>query len=68
MLPVARRNGLRNWAYQGDAGIDAYAAYTKVPLALAQRTRDEFYPKQSLQLAEVKGSTSRSSRRRSSNI
>ena len=27
----------------------------KVPRALAQRTRDEFYPKASLQLAEVKG-------------
>ena len=27
----------------------------KVPRALAQRTRDEFYPKAALQLAEVKG-------------
>ncbi len=44
-----------DWAYQGDAGIDAYAAYAKVSRALAQRTRDEFYPKESLQLAEVKG-------------
>jgi NitT/TauT family transport system substrate-binding protein len=44
-----------DWAYQGDAGIDVYAAYAKVPRALAQRTRDEFYPKESLQLAEVKG-------------
>ncbi|MBX9773501.1 MAG: ABC transporter substrate-binding protein [Xanthobacteraceae bacterium] len=44
-----------DWAYQGDAAIDAYAAYAKVPRALAQRTRDEFYPKASLQLAEVKG-------------
>jgi NitT/TauT family transport system substrate-binding protein len=44
-----------DWAYQGEAAIDAYAAYAKVPRALAQRTRDEFYPKQSLQLAEVKG-------------
>ncbi len=26
-----------------------------MPRALAQRTRDEFYPKESLQLAEVKG-------------
>ena len=26
-----------------------------MPRALAQRTRDEFYPKASLQLAEVKG-------------
>jgi NitT/TauT family transport system substrate-binding protein len=44
-----------DWAYQGDAAIDAYAAYAKVPRALAQRTRDEFYPKESLQLGEVKG-------------
>jgi NitT/TauT family transport system substrate-binding protein len=44
-----------DWAYQGDAPIDAYAAYAKVSRALAQRTRDEFYPKESLQLAEVKG-------------
>jgi len=44
-----------DWAYQGDAAIDAYAAYAKVPRVLAQRTRDEFYPKESLQLAEVKG-------------
>ena len=44
-----------DWAYSGDAAIDAYADYAKVPRALAQRTRDEFYPKESLQLAEVKG-------------
>jgi NitT/TauT family transport system substrate-binding protein len=44
-----------DWAYAGDAAIDAYAAYAKVPRALAQRTRDEFYPKASLQLAEVRG-------------
>jgi len=44
-----------DWAYAGDAGIDAYAALAKVPRALAQRTRDEFYPKASLQLTEVRG-------------
>ena len=44
-----------DWAYSGDAAIDAYAAYAKVPRALAQRTRDEFYPKESLQLTEVRG-------------
>ena len=44
-----------DWAYAGDAGIDAYAALAKVPRALAQRTRDDFYPKTSLQLAEVRG-------------
>ena len=44
-----------DWAYSDAGAIDAYAEYAKVPRALAQRTRDEFYPKQSLQLAEVKG-------------
>jgi NitT/TauT family transport system substrate-binding protein len=44
-----------DWAYTGDAALDAYAEIAKVPRALAQRTRDQFYPKDSLQLAEVKG-------------
>ena len=44
-----------DWAYSDDRSIDTYAEMVKVPLALAQRTRDEFYPKASLQLAEVKG-------------
>lgn len=44
-----------DWAYSGPEAIDAYAAMANVPRALAQRTRDEFYPKESLQLAEVKG-------------
>jgi NitT/TauT family transport system substrate-binding protein len=42
-----------DWAYSGDAAIDAYATLAKVPRDLAQRTRDAFYPKQSLQLSEV---------------
>jgi NitT/TauT family transport system substrate-binding protein len=44
-----------DWAYSDDRSIDIYAEMAKVPRALAQRTRDEFYPKASLQLAEVKG-------------
>lgn len=44
-----------DWAYANDAAIDAYAALAKVPRELALRTRDEFYPKESLQLTEVKG-------------
>ena len=44
-----------DWAYAGDASIDAYAALANVPRALAQRTRDEFFPKSSLQLGEVRG-------------
>ena len=44
-----------DWSYSGDAAIDAYAALAKVPRDLALRTRDEFYPKQSLQLSEIRG-------------
>jgi NitT/TauT family transport system substrate-binding protein len=44
-----------DWAYSGDGAIEAYAEIAKVPPALAKRTRDEFYPKDSLQLREVKG-------------
>jgi NitT/TauT family transport system substrate-binding protein len=44
-----------DWAYTGDAAIDAYAALAKVPRELALRTRDEFYPKAALQLGEVRG-------------
>jgi NitT/TauT family transport system substrate-binding protein len=44
-----------DWAYTGDAAIDAYAKLANVPRELAQRTRDEFYPKASLQLGDVRG-------------
>jgi NitT/TauT family transport system substrate-binding protein len=43
-----------DWAYSGQAAVEAYAEIAKVPVALAQRTRDEFYPKESLQLGEVR--------------
>src|SRR3954468_347659 len=44
-----------DWAYSDPHAIDNYAEIAKVPRALAQQTRDEFFPKQSLQLFEVKG-------------
>ena len=44
-----------DWAYSDSRAIDEYAELARVPRALAQRTRDEFYPKEALQLAEVKG-------------
>jgi NitT/TauT family transport system substrate-binding protein len=44
-----------DWAYSDPAAIDNYARIAGVPRALAQRTRDEFFPKESLQLREVKG-------------
>jgi NitT/TauT family transport system substrate-binding protein len=44
-----------DWAYSDPHAIDNYAEIAKVPRALAQQTRDEFFPKQGLQLSEVKG-------------
>ena len=44
-----------DWAYSDPRAIDNYAEIAKVPRALAQQTRDEFFPKQALQLGEVKG-------------
>jgi len=44
-----------DWAYSDPRAIDHYAELAKVPRAFAQRTRDEFFPKDSLQLTEVKG-------------
>ena len=51
----------RRWAARSTGpiadprAIDAYARIADVPPALAQRTRDEFYPKEASQLAAVKG-------------
>ena len=44
-----------DFAYAGPAAVEAYAEIAKVPVALAERTRDEFYPRESLQLGEVRG-------------
>jgi NitT/TauT family transport system substrate-binding protein len=44
-----------DWAYSDPRAIDNYAEIAKAPRALAQQTRDEFFPKEALQLAEVKG-------------
>jgi NitT/TauT family transport system substrate-binding protein len=44
-----------DWAYSDAHAIDNYAEIAKVPRALAQQTRDDFFPKQALQLSEVKG-------------
>jgi NitT/TauT family transport system substrate-binding protein len=44
-----------DWAYSDPGAIDHYAEIAKVPRTLAQQTRDEFFPKEALQLAEVKG-------------
>ena len=44
-----------DWAYSDPDAIDNYAEIAKVPHAFAQQTRDEFFPKQGLQLSEVRG-------------
>src|SRR5438128_4644300 len=44
-----------DWAYSDPLAIDHYADIAKVPRALAQQTRDDFFPKEGLQLSEVKG-------------
>jgi len=44
-----------DWAYSDPEAIDHYAEITKVSRALARQTRDEFFPKEALQLTEVKG-------------
>src|SRR5712691_9108987 len=44
-----------DWAYSDPKAIDNYADIAKVPRALAQQTRGDFFPKEGLQLSEVKG-------------
>jgi NitT/TauT family transport system substrate-binding protein len=44
-----------DWAYSDPGAIDHYAEIAKVPRPLAQQTRDEFFPREALQLGEVKG-------------
>ena len=44
-----------DWAYSSPDALSNYAAIAKVPVELAKMTRDDFYPKEALQLAEIKG-------------
>lgn len=43
-----------DWAYQDDRSLNYYAEANRVTVDLARQTR-EFYPKEALQIAEVKG-------------
>jgi NitT/TauT family transport system substrate-binding protein len=43
------------WAYSSPDSLANYAAIAKVPVDQAKMTREEFYPKEALQLAEIKG-------------
>jgi len=44
-----------DWAYSSPDALANYAAIAKVPVEQAKMTREEFYPKEALQLAEIKG-------------
>src|SRR5262249_8092227 len=44
-----------DWAYSSPDALPNYAAIAKVPVEQAKMTRDDFFPKDSLQLAEIKG-------------
>jgi NitT/TauT family transport system substrate-binding protein len=44
-----------DWAYSSPDALSNYAAIARVPVDQAKMTRDEFYPKEALQLAEIKG-------------
>jgi NitT/TauT family transport system substrate-binding protein len=44
-----------DWAYSSPDALANYAALAKVPVDQAKMTREDFYPKEALQLAEVKG-------------
>jgi NitT/TauT family transport system substrate-binding protein len=44
-----------NWAYSSPDALANYAAIARVPVEQAKMTREEFYPKEALQLAEIKG-------------
>jgi len=43
-----------DWAYSSPDALSNYAAIAKVPVDQAKITRDDFFPKESLQLTEVK--------------
>lgn len=44
-----------NWMYDGDKALELYAADVRVPLAVARRSRDEFYPKDNLRPDRLSG-------------
>ena len=43
-----------DWAYSSPDALANYAAIAKVPVEQAKMTRDEFFPKEALQLGEIK--------------
>lgn len=43
-----------DWAYSSPDALSNYAAIARVPVEHARMTRDDFFPKESLQLGEIK--------------
>ena len=52
---VAALSRAIDWAYSSPDALAAYAEIAGVPVELARITRDEFFPKSSLQLGEIRG-------------
>jgi NitT/TauT family transport system substrate-binding protein len=48
-------NETMDWMYDGDQALALYAASVKVPVAIAKRSRDEFYPKNNLRPNRLSG-------------
>jgi NitT/TauT family transport system substrate-binding protein len=44
-----------DWMYSSPEAIKAYAEWVKVPEKLAQRVRDEFFPRENLRLHRLEG-------------
>jgi NitT/TauT family transport system substrate-binding protein len=44
-----------DWAYGNPKALEYYAEIAKIPVDMARRVRDEFYPKAGAQVGEIKG-------------
>jgi NitT/TauT family transport system substrate-binding protein len=44
-----------DWAYANQAAIDIFAENNKLPADIAKKAVFEFYPKQMLQIGEIRG-------------
>jgi NitT/TauT family transport system substrate-binding protein len=44
-----------DWAYENPRAVEIFAQNMKLPLPIAKKAVDEFYPKQGLQIGEIKG-------------
>ena len=43
-----------DWSYANPKAIDYFTEFAKVPRAIAKQAVDDFYPKQALQIGEIK--------------